>query len=177
MTQPPEPRRASSEGTPSGGLTSKIGPLPVWGWVALAAVGGVVVLLWLRSRNSAAAGSTTSTVSPDTATVANLQDQLATVTSQIRDLQGAGSVATNPATGPGTGPYNGIRPIHPVGAGGAPGGYHVDPGTQYIVKKGDSLSAIAAMFGRAEQEIVNANPGQTYAVGNTIVIPPVARNF
>ena len=35
------------------GLTSKMGPLPVWGWVAIAAAGTIVGIYWWRARKSA----------------------------------------------------------------------------------------------------------------------------
>lgn len=95
MTQPDTERRPSG-----GGLGAKLGPLPVWAWLGLTVTGGVVVLLWLRSRNSAAASSSTgSTVSPDTATVSNLQDQLSVVSSQIRNLQGGASTSGTDSNG------------------------------------------------------------------------------
>lgn len=91
MTQP-EPRRPEAPPSQGGGLTAKIGPLPAWGWLGLAVVGGVIVLLYLRSRNASnATAAPSSGISPDTATVQNLQDQLATFGSQVRDLQGAPS--------------------------------------------------------------------------------------
>lgn len=91
MTQPPERPDTGS------GLGEKIGPLPAWGWIALAAAGAVGVLLWLQRRNAASSSTTTTpSVAPSTADVANLQDQLATVNSQIRNLQGANSTPTGP---------------------------------------------------------------------------------
>lgn len=92
MTAPVRPERPSTEDG-GGGLSTKIGPLPTWAWLAITAAGGVVVLLWLQSRKNAASSTTdtSGTVSPSTADVANLQDQLATVGSQIRDLQGGQS--------------------------------------------------------------------------------------
>lgn len=96
MTQPPETTQRPEGGT-GGGLTSKLGPLPVWGWVAIAAAGGVVLLLWLQSRKNAAAAATPApnVIGPDTAEVQNLQDQFGVISSQIRNLQGGGSVATS----------------------------------------------------------------------------------
>ena len=101
MTQPETQPRDSG----SLGLTQKMGPLPVWGWIALAAAGGIGVLVWLQHRKSAAADTTgtNSTVAvqgADAATVANLQDQLGVVLSQIRDLQGGPSTPTGPTTVP-----------------------------------------------------------------------------
>ena len=90
MTQPPEaPPRESG-----GGLSTKVGPLPGWAWIGIAAVAGIGVILWLRSRGSATSAAPGSTVSPDTATVGNLQDQLATIAAQMRDLQGGSTTPT-----------------------------------------------------------------------------------
>lgn len=96
MTQPEEtPPRDG------GGFSSKIGPLPAWAWIGIATVGGVVVLLWMRSRKTASTVDTTapSSVSPDTAEVQNLQDQLGVVNSQIRNLQGGSTTPTGAAPG------------------------------------------------------------------------------
>jgi hypothetical protein len=88
MTDPTPSTKESS----GGGLTSKIGPLPMWGWVAIAAAGGIAALLWMQHRKPAAQPTNTTEVQgPDSATVANLQDQLGTVLGQIRDLQGGSS--------------------------------------------------------------------------------------
>lgn len=100
MTQPPEPTPREGRGS---GLSEKVGPLPTWAWIGVAVVGGIVVILWLRSRNAAASGSSTvdtgtTGVSPDVASVANLQDQLATVEGQIRDIQGGTSTPAAPGT-------------------------------------------------------------------------------
>lgn len=89
MTQPPESPPRERGGS---GLTAKVGPLPTWGWIALAAAGGIVAILWLRSRGAnQPSTSDTSSVSPDSATIGNLQDQLAVIASQIRDVQGGTS--------------------------------------------------------------------------------------
>lgn len=103
VTQPSED--TASRG---GGLTQKVGPLPAWGWIAIAAAGGVGLLLWLQSRKASAAAASQQQPSvdvqgADAATVANLQDQLATVVSQIRDLQG-GNSSSSPST-PDSGTY------------------------------------------------------------------------
>jgi len=52
------------------------------------------------------------------------------------------------------------------------------PGKQqvYIIREGDTLSAIAARFGVEEEAVVNANPGtdpDTLFVGQELIIPPV----
>lgn len=106
VTDPNPVRQRESSGS---GLTAKLGPLPVWGWVAIFAVGGAVVMLWMNNRKAAATSSTDTTSSDTTAQsadISDLQSQLATVEAQIRDTQGL------PAT-PG--------PPGPQGAQGPPG--------------------------------------------------------
>lgn len=96
MTQPETQPRQGGDG-----LSAKVGPLPAWGWIVLAAVGGIGLIVLLRSRNATQSTTAPSSVSPDTATTANLQDQLAVVASQIRDLQGGNSTPppNNPPSG------------------------------------------------------------------------------
>lgn len=179
MTQPDVSTRDG------GGLTSKVGPLPVWGWVALAAAGGIAVLLWLQNRRTAAAAAgagtnaTTQVQGADAAQVANIQNQLSTVLSQIRDVQ-AMPLTPGPA-GP-AGATGGIGPPGtPASPAPAPTNGWLHPGTTYVVTSKDNAThdspgTIARFFGRTRQEIVDANPGQTYNPGNRINIPPVYRN-
>lgn len=137
-----------------GGLSQKLGPLPAWAWIGIAAVGGIVVILWMRSRNATAAQPATNTVSPDTATVANLQDQLAVVESQIRDLQ------------PGIpGPQG---PVGPPGGIGPPGTPPPSGGTQppagggvlhTTVIDGKSLAELLNAFGISQSTFESLNPG------------------
>jgi hypothetical protein len=94
MTQPDSSTRDSG----GIGLTNKLGPLPVWGWIALAAAGGIAAIVWLRSRKPQdQQGNTTEVQGPDSATVQNLQDEMQVVISQIRDLQGGGSIPPSQA--------------------------------------------------------------------------------
>ena len=101
MTQPTtEPRRFGPPAPPpepqGGGLNQRIGGLPTWGWLAIAGAAGVVILLWLQHRNSAA--SSTQDTSGTTANVPSVDQTgaLETLASQIRDLQGAQSQPVTP---------------------------------------------------------------------------------
>jgi len=90
MTQPPTlERRPQPEGE---GLSKKVAGLPTWGWIGIAAAGGVILLLWLQSRKSQAAPSTQDSSVPSTDQTGAIE----TLASQIRDLQGAGSQPTTP---------------------------------------------------------------------------------
>lgn len=154
MTQPAE--TAPSQG---GGLTSKLGPLPVWGWVALATAGGIGFILWRRSKaNAAAATTTTGTVNvqgPDSATVQNLQDQLAVVESQIRDTQAM------PLT---PGPAGPVGPAGGIGPPGTPGPATPVPSpaqatSRTTISSGESVAPMLAFFGMTQQQFEQLNPG------------------
>lgn len=165
MTQPPDTQSRSG-----GGLTQKVGPLPTWGWIALAAAGGIGVLLWMQNRrkNAAAVAGTAPAVDvqgADAATVANLQDQLATVMSQIRDTQAI------PLTPGPTGPAGSAGPVGPPGAIGPPGTpVNVNPvqiqpvPSRTTITSGESVAPMLAFFGMTQQQFESLNPGiqQTY---------------
>jgi len=66
---------------------------------------------------------------------------------------------------------------------GVPPPHDPAPGTTYITKQGDTIVGIAYYFGRAVQEILNANPTMHQGIndplpaGMTVIIPPVYRTF
>lgn len=163
MTQPPEPQPREGGGS---GLSAKIGPLPTWAWIGVAAVGGIVVILWLRSRsNTQQAATPGSEVSPSTADVANLQDQLATVESQIRNLQGANSTPID--TGNGNGPTPTDSGIYYFGIDG-----DADPSKRYIGIPGIGYYWVPDI-GTAQQYL-NSHP-QTISLGQISQSEAVAR--
>jgi cytoskeletal protein RodZ len=149
MTQPDT--RPQSSGLD---LSAKMGPLPVWGWIALAAAGGVGVLLWLQSRKNAAAAGTTGTTTEvqgaDAATVANLQDQLATVEAQIRDTQGSGSTAQP------TAPNSNL-----------PSNTHVLAGWSVYKFLNDLNTGLPANIKVTYQDLLAANPGLANSINNS----------
>lgn len=162
MTQPPEtsPRQGGS------GLSAKIGPLPTWAWIGVAAVGGIVVILWLRSRsNTQQAATPGSDVSPSTADVANLQDQLATVESQIRNLQGGNSTPID--TGNGNGPTPTDTGIYYFGIDG-----DANPATRYVGIPGIGYYGVPDI-GTA-QRFLDTHP-QTISLGQISQSEAVAR--
>lgn len=83
------PVRGAPSPSPSGGsgLTRKIGPLPVWGWVAAAAAVGVGFIWWRNHQANAATAATSDTASGvDTST--DDAASIATLQSEIQQLQG-----------------------------------------------------------------------------------------
>lgn len=74
----PPPQRGNA-------LTRKYGPLPGWGWAGLAAVAAVGVWWW-RNRQASQTGTATNTV-----TGVDYSGELATIQSEIQNLQGGKS--------------------------------------------------------------------------------------
>lgn len=93
-------------------FSKKYGPLPAWGWIALAAV-GAGVWWYVRSRKAAAAAAAPAASSTDTSST-DYAGELSTIQSEVQQLQGAESTETGSASqGSGTGT--------PVLAGGGSG--------------------------------------------------------
>ena len=95
MSEAAPERTARAPAPKAGGnfFTKKYGPLPGWGWLALAATGGVV-FIWYRNRKAAAAATTTSaTTAAGTAATdtGNPGADTAALQSEIQQLQGAES--------------------------------------------------------------------------------------
>ena len=83
---------------PSGGASGnifqrKFGPLPGWGWAALAAV-GAAGYLWYRNRQGASAAQAAASTDQSAATQAvgdDVQGQLSTIQTELQNLQGSES--------------------------------------------------------------------------------------
>jgi hypothetical protein len=119
----PTPRRAAPPRT-GGGATGnifqrKFGPLPGWGWMALAGV-AAAGYLWYRNKKGAsaaqAAASTDSGAAAD-AVGSDIQGQLSTIQTEIEALQGAQSADTDTDTDDGGGGKKGKRPTRHVSTG------------------------------------------------------------
>lgn len=91
----PPPGASSKVG--GGGLNTKFFGLPAWGWVAIAAAGGIGVYVWLQSRKKA--DSTVESGNPDSingpAQGGYQSDVNQDLLAQIRDLQGSNSTPTD----------------------------------------------------------------------------------
>lgn len=107
-TTPERPARGSQSAPaprPAGGtgFAKKVGPLPVWGWVGLAALGGLGYLWW-RSHHKAAAStaSTATTTSTGATTSTDYAGEISTLQAEIQQLQGATSTPATTTTTQGT---------------------------------------------------------------------------
>lgn len=148
MTAPnqPQPRQ---ETPPRSG---RIGGLPTWGWVAIAAAGGVVVLLWLRSRKTAAPTTPTTDTSGN-----DIASELSVLQTEIQNLQGMGSLPTSPppAGTPSSGPpLTAIQPIP---------GPNIPPGTMRplgytTVSDAKNLNELLSFYGETQQQFEQDNP-------------------
>jgi hypothetical protein len=111
----------TSKGGTGDFLKSKMLGLPTWAWLALAAAGGIVALVWMQNRKGAAPAVDNTRVPDDQAMVST--EQYESLLALLRDQQGVPSTAT-PAP----------APALPVGAGWD------------FVRPGDSLAKIAARW-------------------------------
>lgn len=135
-----------------GGLQAKYAGLPLWGWIGLAAAGGIGVAMWMRSRKPAAV--TTAPAQQTTVDAAGLStDQYESLLALLRDVQGSASRPMTPGPpGPG-GPPGGPGPGGPPGPPGTPdtsllpppSGFH-DEGPQWthsLVYRWDAVPGAA----------------------------------
>lgn len=101
---PPRPRQMPpppSDTSPSegGGLQRRMMGLPMWGWIAIAAAGGIVLILWYQNKknNQPAPGANADVTGTDT-TQGLATSQYEALLAQLRDLQGANSVPATPSS-------------------------------------------------------------------------------
>jgi hypothetical protein len=93
---------SSAPRPPGTGLSKKLGPLPGYGWIGVGLAGGLVYLWW-RSRRGTPAASTDpyGTTATDTGTAGtDFSGQLATLQTEIQQLQGEQSADTDGAAKP-----------------------------------------------------------------------------
>lgn len=118
---PTRARPPSGAGASGNIFQRKIGPLPGWGWAALAAVaaGGY---LWWRNRkgaDAAQAAASTDASAADQAVGDDVQGQLSTVQTELQDLQGEESTEgdTTPPNSGATGGTPKVKPTRHVSTG------------------------------------------------------------
>lgn len=172
MDDPRSPRATIGGGpgiddTGGTGLSRRMGGLPAWGWIAIAAAAGIGVILWLNFRKNQAAASSATTFDANSTDASIPTDQYEVLLSQIRDLQGDASQPgpTGP-TGP-AGPPGPPGPTSPPPVSQPPG--HEGPGKHPVVRyytvqkwpaQGSTLSGIAKIvYGNSNQwpKIFQAN--------------------
>ena len=96
--QPPGGSSGRSSSGGITGLTSKIGPLPVWGWLAVATILAVVWYLYQKNNATTSSGSGTSSDTTSSSLIPQFVNQ--TYTSVINPGSGAStSTATQPSSG------------------------------------------------------------------------------
>lgn len=83
-------------------LSKKLYGIPTWGWLAIAAAGGVAALVWMQSRKKAATPATTANSGPTYADGIPTE-QYESLLALLRDIQGQGSTSTTPPPSGGTG--------------------------------------------------------------------------
>jgi hypothetical protein len=91
-TAAPPPKKA--KGT---GLTKKVGPLPIWGWAALAAV-GAGAYIWYRDRKAKSSSAGTASTTSTTSTAGIDESQLAAELAQLLNEEGQGGGASSSGT-------------------------------------------------------------------------------
>ena len=136
------PERTPPPSPGGGGVSKKMMGLPLWGWFALAAAGGIAFFVWRQKNAASTTAATTDTSNTDTANGLD-QGQYESLLATLRDIQGSLSTESGDTTGSGasTQPANGnTGNTPPVNENHVPGyGW-------YRVQKGDSPNAIASKY-------------------------------
>lgn len=165
---PEAPARGKKENV----FTRKIGPLPMWAWVAI--IGGVIIAYsFYKSKTSAASTSTTGATT-DASQVPQFVNQTYVQPSPPSAAPPAAApppVVTNPG-GPSSG--TGPAPVQPGGPMKAP-----VTRTEKLKYKGN-LEQIAKRNHIDMEDLLEANPGlkkykgtsHVFPVGTTVKIPP-----
>jgi len=172
------PERARARG--GNVFTHKLGPLPMWAWVAIA---GAVILGWAYYKNktsAAASGTAADTTGTSASDVPQFVNQTYTTVQApaVQDEQ-------EPPAGPGdkSGPPIPAAYIPPVpkppGTRPAVPAAHQPPifNATYIVRKGETLNSVAAKFRITRVELAHANglgTGAGLRTGQRIKVPQPA---
>jgi len=129
-------------------FTRKIGPLPGWGWMALAGAGAAGYLIWKR-RQAASSAATTATTGATASALNNIQ-------SEISALQGTAS---------GTGGYYGGGGYSGGGASGGGGSSGTAAGTTGTAANsgGTTAKGTTAGTGTATGKTTSAGSGSSAA--------------
>jgi LysM repeat protein len=172
-----EVKPRSSGGNP---LTRKMGPLPMWGWLAIGLVLALVYRFISKSKTSSTttgAGSTTGATSVNTpgGVDASLVPQF--VNQTYTDVTPPQSPTIN-VTIPPTPPPGNVATTPP--SSGAPGSSATQPpimNGKYVVKAGQSLAQVAALYGISRVDLAHANglgTGAGLRTGQVLKVPSPA---
>lgn len=145
MTQP------APSGGKSGGstFTRKLGPLPMWAWLAIGT--GLLVIIYTWKQNKAAATAATDTSTADTSTA---DSQIPQFINQTYVTNTPPSQTAAPPTTPTT-----TTPSTPTTTGTSP---HVPPGPYRYMSTSagmNTISEIAHHFGISNADVIAYNPG------------------
>lgn len=151
-----------AEGSGSGTFTRKLGPLPMWAWLAIGT--GLLVIVYTWKKNQAASSGNNSTDS-EAATQSESDNQIPQFVNQtyVQNYppDSSGTTTPPPSTGTtsgsttnGNGQY--IGQSAGGGSGKLPGGQF---GTEKVSGSDNTIAAIAKHFGIAQSTVAAWNPG------------------
>jgi len=185
--------------TPGNVFTNKIGPLPMWAWVAII---GAAILGYAYFKNRSSGSSTAASSSTPASDVPEFVNQTyTTVTAPAAPTPNAGGGATTgtpaPTGGGGGGPVN----VAPPPGVGKPGEGTVPPAkppvkptakppakkpgkvtepifnAKYTVKPGDTLASVAKRYKITREQLAHANgygTGAGLRTGEVLKVPSPA---
>ena len=184
-TEPAAPRRPQSGGNV---FTHKIGPLPMWVWVASI---GAIIIAWSfwkskTSPSSQQQGNGTGQATADTADIPQFVNQTYTTVTPPSVTVGGPTVNVPPDSDSGGGFTTGTPVITP-GNYKPPTSHPVTPkptapaathspifNATYVVKKNETLASIAKRYGITREQLAHANglgTGAGLRTGQKIRVP------
>ena len=180
MSEAPPETRAPSRSSSGGGnvFTHRLGPLPTWVWIAIAAA-LIIAYSWWKSKSANAASSA------NTAASSTPADQVPQFVNQTYTTVTPPSVNvtdtdTAPPPASGTPAPPGPTPTPVKAPAPRPAGHPVQPpifNKTYIVKKGETLNSIAKQLGISRVDLAHANglgTGAGLRTGQTLKVPSPA---
>ena len=174
------PERAPARARGGNVFTNRIGPLPMWAWVAI--IGGVIVAWSLfKSRTSGKQqAQDTSTPASDVPQFVN-QTYTTVQAPNVQDEDEAPPSSPHPSAPPPKPPipvtYRPPTPKPPVTRPPVPSKQPPIFNAVYIVRKGDTLNSVARRFGVTRVELAHANgygTGAGLRTGEHLKVPQPA---
>ena len=184
-----EPERATRGNV----FTNKLGPLPMWAWVAIAGA-GIVVWAYLKNRSASASSTSGGASSVPASDVPQFVNQTYTTVTAPQVEQPPSQTSTQTGTipmGPGEGGPE-PKPFIPGPPGGGsfhppkpkvhlprPGGGGGQPifNATYVVRPGDTLNSVAKRYHVTREELAHANgygTGAGLRTGERLKVPSPA---
>ena len=179
---PPETRAPSRSSSGSGGnvLTHRLGPLPTWVWIAIAAA-LIIAYSWWKSKsaNAASSANTSASSTPADQVPQFVNQTYTTVTPPpanvtVNNTTPAPAPVTQP-TAPG--PVQTGTPSKEPPPSRAPATQPPIFNKTYIVKKGETLNSIAKSLHISRVDLAHANglgTGAGLRTGQTLKVPSPA---